>query len=173
MQKLYTALFVILAFGSYAAMRTTQTAQAVAAVTPAAATPSAVPLAVPVATAPAATPSAPAIPVAPAPKATAPAIVDNTKKGKYTDGTYTGTSADAFYGQVQVRVTIASGRIADITFLSYPSDRRRSQQISESAMQGLVNQAIAVQSANVSGVSGATDTTAAFRESLSSALAQA
>jgi uncharacterized protein with FMN-binding domain len=40
-------------------------------------------------------------------------------------------------------------------------------------MSGLVSQALAVQSADVSGVSGATDTTDAFRQSLASALAKA
>lgn len=165
MHKLYTALFVILAFSSYAIARDLETAQAVAAVTPSVSVPVA---AVP---APAVTP-APATPATPVPApATAPRAVATTKKGKYVDGTYTGVAADAFYGQVQV--VVSGGRIADITFLSYPSDRSQSRQISESAMRGLVSQAIATQSAHVSGVSGATDTTAAFRDSLSSALAQA
>jgi uncharacterized protein with FMN-binding domain len=74
---------------------------------------------------------------------------------------------------VQVKVTITDGRIADIVFLSYPSDRRQSQEINQYAMSGLVGQALALQSANVSGVSGATDTTDAFRQSLSSALVKA
>lgn len=94
-------------------------------------------------------------------------------QGQYTDGTYTGSTADAYYGMVQVKATIQAGKLTDVTFLQYPNDRRTSQYINSQAMPQLRQEAIQAQSANVSGVSGASDTSAAFRESLSNALAQA
>ncbi len=94
-------------------------------------------------------------------------------KGQYTDGTYIGSQADAYYGIVQVQAVIHNGAIAAVNVLSYPNDRRTSQYINSQAVPLLQREAIQVQSADVSGVSGASDTSAAFRESLASALAQA
>lgn len=94
-------------------------------------------------------------------------------KGQYVDGTYMGSQADAYYGIVQVQVVIQNGALATVNFLSYPNDRRTSQYINSQAMPLLKQEAIQAQSADVSGVSGASDTSAAFRESLASALAQA
>jgi uncharacterized protein with FMN-binding domain len=47
--------------------------------------------------------------------------------GQYTDGTYTGTSADAFYGRIQVQAVVSGGEITDIVFLDHPSDRGASK----------------------------------------------
>ncbi len=93
--------------------------------------------------------------------------------GQYKDGQYTGSVADAYYGNVQVRVTVLDGRIADVVFLDYPHDRRTSIQINNYAMPYLKQEAIQAQSAQVDIVSGATATSGAFRESLASALSQA
>lgn len=97
----------------------------------------------------------------------------STVVGMYKDGTYTGVDADAFYGIVQVQVTVSNGAITDVVFLSYPSDRSTSRQINSRAMPILKSETIAAQSANVRAVSGASDTSQAFIESLSSALSQA
>ncbi len=94
-------------------------------------------------------------------------------KGQYVDGTYTGGSADAYYGSVQVQVTVSGGKIADVQFLQYPNDRGTSRAINSQAMPLLRSEAITAQNAQVNGVSGASDTSAAFRESLASALSQA
>lgn len=91
----------------------------------------------------------------------------------YKDGTYTGKVADAFYGNVQVQTTISGGKITDVRFLDYPQDKRTSQEINNQAMPVLKSEAIAVQSAQVDLVSGATQTSRAFIESLSNALTQA
>ncbi len=93
--------------------------------------------------------------------------------GKYKNGTYTGSVADAFYGNIQVQVTISGGNITDVQFLQYPSDRSTSIYINSQAMPLLKQEAIAAQSAQVSGVSGATATSQAFIQSLGSALQQA
>jgi uncharacterized protein with FMN-binding domain len=93
--------------------------------------------------------------------------------GKYKNGTYTGSVADAFYGNVQVQVTISSGKITDVVFLQSPNDRNTSIMINSQAMPMLQQEAIQVQSAQVSGVSGATATSQAFIKSLGNALSQA
>jgi uncharacterized protein with FMN-binding domain len=92
---------------------------------------------------------------------------------QYRDGVFTGKSADAFYGFIQVRVTVQNGKIADVEFLDYPSDRSTSRIINEQAGPLLKSEAIQIQSAQVDIVSGATDSSLAFRESLQSALDQA
>ncbi|HUH97367.1 MAG TPA: FMN-binding protein [Anaerolineales bacterium] len=91
----------------------------------------------------------------------------------YRDGTYTGPTIDVNYGLVQVQTTIQNGRIADVQFLQYPSDRRTSQRINSIAMPYLQQEAIQVQSANVDIISGATLTSEGFQMSLQSALASA
>lgn len=91
----------------------------------------------------------------------------------YKDGTYTGSTADAFYGPLQIKAMISGGKISDVQFLQYPSDRSRSMVINTLAMPQLKNEAIQAQSANVTIVSGATDSSNAFMQSLASALSQA
>jgi len=91
----------------------------------------------------------------------------------YKDGTYTGNAADAFYGNIQVQATIQSGRITNVQFLQYPNDRTRSIAINTLAMPNLSSDAIQAQNANVNIFSGATDSSNAFIQSLSSALTQA
>jgi uncharacterized protein with FMN-binding domain len=95
------------------------------------------------------------------------------KIGIYNDGQYTGNSADAYYGYVQVKAIITNGILSDVVFLDYPQDRRTSTQINNYAMPILRQEAIAAQSANVNAVSGASATSPAFVESLTSALNQA
>jgi uncharacterized protein with FMN-binding domain len=116
-------------------------------------------------------PVAPAKPApTPTPKTTP---VPAPATGQYADGTYTGSAADAYYGTIQVRAVVLGGKIADVQFLQYPNDRRTSIDINSQAMPLLKNEAIKAQSAQVDIVSGATDSSQAFRESLSSALTKA
>jgi len=91
----------------------------------------------------------------------------------YKDGNYTGSTADAYYGYIQVRAIISGGKITDIQFLQHPNDRGTSVEINNYAMPILKQQAIQVQSAQVDGVSGASDTSQAFIQSLDDALQQA
>lgn len=110
------------------------------------------------------------VPSTPSTQAPAPAP---KPKGQYADGTYVGSVADAYYGLVQVQAVIQSGRIVTVNFLQYPNDRRTSQEINGQAIPLLKSEAIQAQSARVSGVSGASYTSAAFIESLGNALAKA
>jgi uncharacterized protein with FMN-binding domain len=91
----------------------------------------------------------------------------------YKDGTFTGNSDNAFYGNVQVKVIILGGKITDVQFLQHPSDATRSIAINTLAMPNLRQEVIQAQNAQVDIVSGATDTSDAFIQSLSSALNQA
>ncbi|HLY27847.1 MAG TPA: FMN-binding protein [Aggregatilineales bacterium] len=97
----------------------------------------------------------------------------NTSAGQYRDGQYTGSIADAFYGNVQVKATIQGGKLSGVQFLSYPNDRRTSQEINSQAMPWLQSEAIQAQSAQVDLISGATLTSEAFVQSLQAALNQA
>jgi len=91
----------------------------------------------------------------------------------YKDGQYDGNVADAYYGLVQVRAIIQGGKLTDVVFLSYPNDRSESIQINTYAMPILKAEAIKAQSAKVNAVTGATNTSRAFINSLTNALSQA
>lgn len=93
--------------------------------------------------------------------------------GKYKDGTYTGSVADAFYGNVQVSVTVSSGRIANVKFLQYPNSHPTSVFINQQAMPYLKQETVKAQGSNVQLISGATFTSEAFVQSLQSALSKA
>ena len=74
---------------------------------------------------------------------------------------------------MQVQATVQNGKIAQVQFLQYPTDRRTSQQINAIAVPDLQQEAIQAQSANVDIISGATLTSEGFQMSLQSALANA
>jgi uncharacterized protein with FMN-binding domain len=105
--------------------------------------------------------------------ATATPGATGTPSGRYKDGSYTGTVADAQWGYVQVKAVIQSGKITDVQFVQYPSDRQRSVLINQYADPQLTSEAIQAQSAQVDIVTGATDSSEAFMQSLADALSQA
>ncbi|MGE5333254.1 MAG: FMN-binding protein [Nitrososphaerota archaeon] len=92
---------------------------------------------------------------------------------QYKNGTYTGASADAQWGIVQVQAVVQNGKLADVKFLQYPNERYHSVEINSYAIPQLTTEAIQAQSAQVDAVSGATDTSFAFMQSLGDALQQA
>jgi uncharacterized protein with FMN-binding domain len=96
-----------------------------------------------------------------------------TSGGQYKDGTYTGNTYDAYYGNVQVSVTINSGKITTVNILQYPNSHSTSTYINQQAMPYLQQEAVQAQNANVQLISGATFTSQAFIQSLSSALSKA
>lgn len=93
--------------------------------------------------------------------------------GTYKNGSYTGSIADAQWGYIQVKAVISGGKITDVQFLQYPNERSRSVEINSYADPQLTQEAIQAQSAQVDIVSGATDSSMAFMQSLGDALAQA
>ena len=104
---------------------------------------------------------------------TPPPVPISKPAGQYADGTYVGNPADAYYGTIQVEAIIKNGALADVQFLQHPSDRSTSVRINNHAMPILRQEAISAQSANVDIVSGATDSSQAFEQSIASALTQA
>ena len=172
MKKITLTIWFVVLFGFYVAYERLNLSQAVVVVPIGQGTnPTLAPVAVATPTptqipAPAKTPTAGPKP-APAPVPT-PAPV-----GMYKDGTYTGSSANAYYGNVQVRAVVQDGKLANVTFLDYPQTHQTSVYINSQAMPYLTREAIQAQSANVNVVSGATLTSQAFMQSLASALAQA
>jgi uncharacterized protein with FMN-binding domain len=93
--------------------------------------------------------------------------------GVYKDGTYTGSVADAFYGNIQVQAVIAGGKITDVVFVQYPNDNPTSISVNTQAIPFLKQEALSAQSSHVDIVSGASDSSEAFQQSLASALSQA
>ena len=89
------------------------------------------------------------------------------------DGTYTSVSSPNEYGEVQLEVTVKGGRIDSIVALAYPNHTQRSQSISAQAIPELANRAIGAQSSQIEFVSGATETSTAFANSLQDAINQA
>jgi uncharacterized protein with FMN-binding domain len=96
-----------------------------------------------------------------------------TPAGKFKNGNYTGSVADAFYGNVQVKAIVSGGRLTNIQILQEPNDRGTSREIAAQAFPQLISEAISSQSSSVDIVSGATQDSEAFRQSLSAALNQA
>jgi uncharacterized protein with FMN-binding domain len=103
----------------------------------------------------------------------APVAVPVASTGRYKNGTYTGVVADAYYGNIQVAAVISGGHLSDVQILDYPRDRNTSVRINTNALPILKTEAIKAQSAKVNAVSGASETSRAFVESLSSALFKA
>jgi len=97
----------------------------------------------------------------------------DTSAVSYRDGEYTGPIIDAYYGNVQVKAVIEAGQLTDVVFLDYPHDRQTSERVNQQAMPYLKQEAIQAQSAQVDIVTGATQTSLAFKKSLSAALEQA
>ncbi len=84
-----------------------------------------------------------------------------------------GPSVDVNWGFVQVQATIQNGKLSDVQFVQYPSERQTSRSINSVAVPMLQQEAIQAQSANVDIISGATLTSEGFQESLQTALDQA
>ena len=108
---------------------------------------------------------------APAPPATTapPAPTANATPS----GSFTGSPVSTKFGTVQVAISVADGRVTDVTAVKLTDADRRSVQISNRAAPILRSTVLAAQSAKVDVVSGATYTSDAYRTSLQSALDQA
>ena len=89
------------------------------------------------------------------------------------DGTFAGNTSNTQFGPVQVQVTIAGGKITDVTALQLTNYGGRSVQISNYAAPILRSEVLKAQSAKVSTISGATYTSDGYLSSLQSALAKA
>lgn len=87
--------------------------------------------------------------------------------------TLTGTTVETEQGPVQVEIVMSGTQITEVRVLQYPNDSGRDAEINEFALPQLVDQVLALQSADIQMVSGATYTSEGFIASLQSALDQA
>jgi uncharacterized protein with FMN-binding domain len=92
---------------------------------------------------------------------------------KLTDGSYTGKNVVTQFGDVQVKITVSGGKIAEATTVVLTGNEGRSVQINNQAAPILRSEVLASQSAKISAVSGATYTSDAYLSSLQSAIDQA
>jgi uncharacterized protein with FMN-binding domain len=88
-------------------------------------------------------------------------------------GTYTGDAITTRFGPVQVEITVVDGRITASEVTQVPWNDRKDQEINGRAVPVLNAAAVDAQSADIDMVSGATYTSAAYIESLQSAIDQA
>jgi uncharacterized protein with FMN-binding domain len=88
---------------------------------------------------------------------------------KTVDGDPFGTR----YGDVQVQITVSSGKITDVTVLQVPWNDRHDQMINSQAVPIYNDEAVQAQSANIDVVSGATVTWEGYTQSLQSAIDKA
>ncbi|PNG23359.1 FMN-binding protein [Streptomyces cahuitamycinicus] len=92
--------------------------------------------------------------------------------GQAAPRTLTGSVAQTQYGPVQVRVTVAGGKITKAEAVQAPKGGR-SDQVTSSSVPRLNQAAVAAGNAQIDAVSGATYTSAGYKKSLQSALDQA
>lgn len=84
--------------------------------------------------------------------------------------TYRGSVAPTRWGDVQVSITVADGRITAVSVPVHPNSNGKDKQINARALPVLVQETIAAQSADIDTVSGATVTSDGYRTSLQAAL---
>lgn len=93
--------------------------------------------------------------------------------GSAKSATYTGTSVDTRWGPVQVRITVANGKVTSSEAIVYPSENSRDQEINSVAIPTLNSEAMGTTTSSIDMVSGATYTSTGYIQSLQSALDQA
>lgn len=101
---------------------------------------------------------------APAPRAA------STGDASTGSGSYEGSVAQTRWGPVQVTITVADGRITDVTVPVYPDGNQRDVEINDYALPVLKQATLDAQSADIDTVSGATVTSDGYRESLQAAI---
>jgi uncharacterized protein with FMN-binding domain len=110
----------------------------------------------------------------PTPAAAVTASAPSTSSSaSYSTRSVTGDAVATQYGDVQLAVTISSGRITRIEPVQLPSDEPKSVAISSYAEPLLRQSALAKQSGAVDTVSGATYTSDGYQTALQSALDKA
>jgi len=118
---------------------------------------------------PSATPTKSGAPSA-KPTTAAPTVAPAKPVGGVT-GSFTGSVANTRYGPVQVKITVENGKIVDAQAVQAPSGSN--DRYTQKAVPVLRQQTIAIQSANVQGVSGASFTSYGWYQSLASAISKA
>ena len=97
----------------------------------------------------------------------------STAVGPSASKAFLGNAVQTDYGIVQIRITVASTKITNVTFAQLTAYDGRSQQINSEAAPILLQETLKAQSAQIDTVSGASYTSAGYVQSLQSALDQA
>jgi uncharacterized protein with FMN-binding domain len=108
-------------------------------------------------------------PTAPAPGSSATPTPSSTGGS----ATVQGDVADTQWGPVAVEITVAGGKITNVSVPQYPNGNGRDQQINAYALPVLIDETLSKQSAAIDMVSGATVTSDGYVRSLQSALDKA
>ncbi|MEV4137581.1 FMN-binding protein [Dactylosporangium sp. NPDC049742] len=88
-----------------------------------------------------------------------------------TGGTaYNGSVVSTRWGDIQVTITVAGGKITGVTVPVYPDANGKDRQINARALPILNKAVVAAQSADIDTVSGATVTSDGYKESLQAAI---
>ncbi|MEV0563255.1 FMN-binding protein [Dactylosporangium sp. NPDC050588] len=94
--------------------------------------------------------------------------------GTGSDGTggtaYNGSVVSTRWGDIQVTITVAGGKITGVTVPVYPDANGKDRQINARALPILNKAVVAAQSADIDTVSGATVTSDGYKESLQAAI---
>lgn len=93
--------------------------------------------------------------------------------GSAAGSTVTGDVVQTRWGPVQVALTVDGGTITAVDVPQYPDSNGHDREINSRALPVLVRETLAAQSASIDMVSGATFTSAGYRQSLQSALDKA
>jgi uncharacterized protein with FMN-binding domain len=94
----------------------------------------------------------------------------STGGGSASTSTITGDPADTRFGPVQVRITVANGKVTGVEAINYPNGSGRDQEINSYAIPQLNQETLKAGTANIDMVSGATYTSDGYITSLQSAL---
>jgi uncharacterized protein with FMN-binding domain len=118
--------------------------------------------------------SAPAVAAPGAAGAQAPGIVSSSPSAGTSASSgqtvVNGSVAQTRWGPVQVQVTIAGGKITEISTLQVPDGNPRDVEINNYAVPQLREEVLQAQSANINMISGATVTSTGYIQSLQAAL---
>ena len=110
---------------------------------------------------------------APAPTKAAPTPTKAAAAPAGITSTFDGDTSQTRWGPVQVQIIVKDGKIVDASALQSPNGDRRSTDISRQAIPFLVQETLAAQSDQISGVGGASYTSVGWFNSLQSALKKA
>jgi uncharacterized protein with FMN-binding domain len=93
-----------------------------------------------------------------------------TASNAQTTRSAVGSDVQFQYGDIAVKVTMTGSKVTDVTVAKADIYDQHSEQIDQYAIPELRAEALRAQSANIDGVSGASYTSAAYEQSLQSAI---
>jgi uncharacterized protein with FMN-binding domain len=99
-----------------------------------------------------------------------PAATSNAAPAQGGTVTVVGSTVQTPYGPLQLSVTFNGSKIQDVQALQYPSWHGESVRINQYAIPQLTQEAVAANSSNINGISGATFTSEAYVQSLQAAI---